>query len=129
MHSRDFQSELDHSTGYGSRNPGKNRLGSQQLYGCCSLQDVIGDFRIHDRHSSDIEDHHLSLLVDHLDEHGFHNLVRALRIDGSHDRAKKDAVVNLDDWRGQLADCRLVAGHRLKVGGNVRRWPGPYQRR
>ena len=91
----------------------------QQLDGRCRLQDVVGDLRIHHRHSGDVEDHDLGLLFDDLEEHCVHDLMGALSIYRSHNRKKEDSIVNLDHRCGKLADRGLMASHRFQVRGNI----------
>src|SRR5262245_37960266 len=81
---------------------------------------MIRDFRVDDRDACDIEDHDFRLLLYHLHEHSLHDLMRALRIDGSDDRKKKDAVVNFDHWSGKLANGSLVTGHGFQIRGDIR---------
>src|SRR5262249_28992571 len=71
------------------------------------------------RHTSDVEDHHLRLLLDDLDQHSFHDLMRALRIDSSDDREEENAIVYFDDGGGKLTNRGLMAGHRFEIGRNV----------
>src|SRR5262245_19778998 len=120
MHACDLDSQLNDGAGHRSGNAREDGLCSQQLNGGSGLKDMVGYFGIYNRHSRDIENHHFRLLFDNLNQYGFHDLMRTLCIYSSDNRQKKDAVVNLDYGCGQFSNCRLMTGHGLKIGRDVR---------
>jgi hypothetical protein len=74
------------------------------LYGRSCLQNMVCHLRVHHRYSRNIENHHFSLLVHNLDEHGFHDLMGALSIHRADDRQQQDAIMNLYDRRRKFAN-------------------------
>src|SRR4030095_3535187 len=80
MPAGDLAPHLNDGASHRSGNPGQDSLRSEQLNSGSGLKDMVRYFGVYDRYSRDIKNHHFRLLLDNLDQYGFHDLMRTLRI-------------------------------------------------
>ena len=70
IHSHEFDAELNYRPGNRGGDTRQHRLRPQQLHGSRGLKNVIRDLRVHDRHTGDVDNDHLGLLLDDYYEPG-----------------------------------------------------------